>query len=132
MKKVTVNVTWDEIYGAWLASLSNCVAVADTLSQLKNDIATSIEVHLKTMREDGDAIPSEFQEEYELDFKLNAQALLHSCCDIVTQKALAEAAGISSKQMKHYYTGFHRPHSQQRAKIISGLHKLGHELLSVE
>jgi predicted RNase H-like HicB family nuclease len=132
MTTITVNITWCDNYGAWLELLPGCVAVGDTLDEVKENIVTSINMHLAGMREDGDPIPVEFKGNYHLDFKLNTQALLHSCGNIVTQVALSRATGISHKQINHYYTGYRSPRPEQRAKIILGLHKLGHELLKVE
>jgi predicted RNase H-like HicB family nuclease len=132
MKKIKVNITWSDNYGAWLELLPGCVAVGDTLDEVKRNIEISINMHLAGMREDGDPVPVEFQGEYQLEFKLNTQALLHSCGDIVTQVALSQATGISHKQINHYYTGYRNPRPEQRAKIVSGLHKLGHELLNVK
>jgi hypothetical protein len=89
-------------------------------------------MHLAGMREDDDPIPAEFQGDYQLEFKLNTQALLRSCGNIVTQMALSQVTGISHKQINHYYTGYRNPRPEQRSKIVSGLHKLGHELLNVK
>ncbi|MDR3132784.1 MAG: type II toxin-antitoxin system HicB family antitoxin [Prevotellaceae bacterium] len=112
--------------------LPGCVAVGDTLDEVKKNIRTSIDMHLVGMRKDRQPVPVEFRTNYQLCFKLNAQALLHSCENIVTQRALARAAGISHKQINHYYTGYRNPRPEQRVKIISGLHKLAHELLAAE
>jgi predicted RNase H-like HicB family nuclease len=132
MEKITINITWGDNYGAWLDILPGCVAVGDTLDEVKKNIKTSIDMHLAGMRKDGSPVPVEFQENYQLYFKLNAQALLHNCENIVTQRALARAAGISHKQINHYYTGYRNPRPEQRMKIISGLHKLAYELLAAE
>ena len=132
MKKITVNITWDNNYGAWLDILPGCVAVGDTLDEVKKNIKTAIDMHLAGMREDEDPVPGEFRSHYQLYFKQNTQALLHSCGDIVTQRALARATGINHKQINHYYTGYRNPRPEQRVKIVSGLHKLAHELLEAE
>jgi predicted RNase H-like HicB family nuclease len=132
MRKIIVNITWCNNYGAYVALLPGCVAVGDTLDEVKKNIEISINMHLAGMREDNDPIPVEFQDSYQLEFELNAQALLRSCGNIVTQVALSQATGISYKQINHYYIGYRNPRAGQRAKIVSGLHKLGHELLNVK
>jgi predicted RNase H-like HicB family nuclease len=132
MKKIIVNITWNDNYGAWLELLPGCVAVGDTLNEVKENIKTSINMHLAGMREDGDPVPVEFQTNYQLCFQLNTRALLHNSVNIVTQMALAKATGISHKQINHYYTGYRNPRPEQRMKIVSGLHKLAHELLATE
>jgi predicted RNase H-like HicB family nuclease len=133
MKKVIVGITWtDNNYGAWLESLPGCIATAATLPQVKKNIAEAVEFHLESMLEDGDPIPVEFRGGYELHFKLNTQALLHSCDGLVSQAALSRASGINQQQMSHYYTGHRSPRPEQRDKIVMGLHKIGQELLCVE
>jgi hypothetical protein len=49
----------------------------------------------------------------------------------VTKAALAKAAGMNPTQLSHYSFGLKKPRREQRNKIISGLHKLGNDLLSV-
>ena len=44
-------------YGAYVPDLRGCVAVGDTLEETQRLIREAIELHLKGMREDGDAIP---------------------------------------------------------------------------
>lgn len=44
-------------YGAYLPDLPGCVAVGKTLPEVKQLIREAVELHLKAMREDGDAIP---------------------------------------------------------------------------
>ena len=44
-------------YGAYVPALPGCVAVAKTEPQVRKLILEAIELHLKSMREDGDPIP---------------------------------------------------------------------------
>lgn len=44
-------------FGAYVPDLPGCVAVGDTIEQVHELITEGIELHLKGMREDGDAIP---------------------------------------------------------------------------
>jgi predicted RNase H-like HicB family nuclease len=85
-----VNITWCDNYGAWLDLLSGCVAVGDTLDEVKENIKMSVDMHLAGMREDLTPIPAEFQDEYQFDFKLNTQASRHHSTNIVTQVAHAK------------------------------------------
>ena len=43
--------------GAYVPDLPGCVAVGDTVEDVRNLIAQAIQLHLDGMREDGDPIP---------------------------------------------------------------------------
>jgi len=43
--------------GAYVPDLPGCVAVADTVEEVRRLIASAIQVHLEGMREDGEPIP---------------------------------------------------------------------------
>ena len=44
-------------YGAYAPDLPGCVATGRTLDETRQRMAQAIEMHLATMREDGDSIP---------------------------------------------------------------------------
>lgn len=44
-------------YGAYIPDLPGCVAVAKTEKRVRKLIQEAMELHLQTMREDGDPIP---------------------------------------------------------------------------
>ena len=45
-------------YGAYVPDLPGCVAVGETLDEVKNLIKEAIEFHLEGMKEDGLPVPS--------------------------------------------------------------------------
>ena len=44
-------------WGAYVPDLPGCVAVGNSLEEVQSLIRDAIEMHLETMREDGDPIP---------------------------------------------------------------------------
>ena len=44
-------------YGAYIPDLRGCVATGRTLKETRQRIAVALEMHLSSMREDGDPIP---------------------------------------------------------------------------
>ncbi len=44
-------------WGAYVPDLPGCVAVGKTRGEVENLIQGAVELHLRTMREDGDSIP---------------------------------------------------------------------------
>ena len=45
--------------------------------------------------------------------------------------ALSRITGINYRQLWHYASGMCKPRPAQRKRIEDGLHRLGHELLSI-
>jgi len=131
MRKIKVQVSWLDNYGAGSAEVPGCVATHKTLDGVKKAYAESLAWHLQAMQADGDEIPTSLQGEFEFEFELNIRALLHYFDGILTRSALARVTGINERQLGHYTTGHRNPRPAQRIKIIEGIHKIGSEFNSV-
>lgn len=132
MAKVQINVDWDGNYGAAPANEDIAVVVtAKTLDGIKKEFAEALELHLVSMREDGDAIPAEFAGDYELEFVLTGRALVHYADSLVARSALSEASGISPRQLGHYSTGIKKPRPQQVERIKNGIRTIMAQLSSL-
>jgi predicted RNase H-like HicB family nuclease len=131
MSKIKVQISWLDNYGACSDEIPGCVATHKTLEGVKKAYAESLGWHLEAMLADGDEIPEALQGEYELEFELNIQSLLHYFEGILTRSALARVTGINERQLGHYATGHRNPRSSQRNKIIEGIHRIGAEFNSV-
>ena len=71
------------------------------------------------------------QGDYELEFELNTQAILHYFTGILTPSALTRVTGINERLLGHYAKGYRNPRPAQRQKIIDGIRKIGAELNSL-
>ena len=131
-KKLLVNVTWEDNYGAWCDALPGCVAGNVTLEGLKRGMRTAIEWHLEAMHKDGEDIPEECQGEYEIEFRLNIPALMQKYKGVITHAGMERLTGINKRQFQHYAMGLHKPLPLQRRKIQRALHTFGKELQEVE
>jgi len=118
-------------YGACSDEVLGCVATNKTLEGVKKAYTESLGWHLDAMKADGDEIPEVLQEDFELEFELNIQALLHYFEGILTRSALSRVTGINERQLGHYATGHRNPRAAQRIKIIEGIHRIGTEFNSV-
>jgi predicted RNase H-like HicB family nuclease len=130
-RKLKVQVSWMENYGACSEEVLGCVATHKTLDGVKKAYTESLEWHLNAMRTDGDEIQEVLQEPYEIEFEMNTQALLHYFEGVLTRSALSRVTGINERQLGHYATGHRNPRPTQRQKIIEGIHKIGNEFTSV-
>jgi predicted RNase H-like HicB family nuclease len=131
MQKIKVQIGWLDNYGAGSNEVPGCVATHKTLDGVKKAYTESLEWHLEAMRADGDEIPNELQGEYELEFELNTQAVLHYFNGILTRSALARVTGINERLLGHYASGYRNPRPAQRQRIIDGIRKIGAEFNSV-
>ena len=131
MQTITVNIDWEENYGAYSEELAGCVATHKTLEGVKQAYLEALEFHMEGLRADGDAIPSVLHRKYRLDFVLNVRALLHYFEGVLTRSALSRITGINERQLGHYITGHRKPRPDQRNKIVEGLHRIGKEINSV-
>ena len=131
MQTITVNIDWEDNYGAYSEEVSGCVATNKTLEGVKQAYIEALEFHLQGVRADGDEIPAAMQGKYRLDYVLNVRALLHYFERVLTRSALSRVTGINERQLGHYITGHRKPRPEQRKKIVEGLHRIGKEINSV-
>jgi predicted RNase H-like HicB family nuclease len=131
MQTITVNIDWENNYGAYSEEVSGCVATNKTLEGVKQAYIEALEFHLKGLRAEGVEIPAAIQGKYKLDYILNVRALLHYFEGVLTRSALSRVTGINERQLGHYITGHRKPRPEQRKKIVEGLHRIGKEINSV-
>ena len=57
MEYVVIFEKGNNSYGASVPDLPGCIAVGETMEEVRELIAEAIEFHIEGLREDGDAIP---------------------------------------------------------------------------
>lgn len=133
MEKINVIVELAENnYAAYIPKLPGCVSTGKTFEELQRNLQEAIDFHLNGMREDGENIPKEFIDEYELAFHFDAESLLQHYKGIFTNSALERITGINQRQLQRYASGISKPRPEQAKKIQNALHSLGKELLGVQ
>lgn len=110
------------------------VITAKSIIELKREAVETLRFHVEGMKADGDDVPQWLVDgHYELDYHyLSAAALLKACEPYASLAALSRATGINQRQLSHYANGVRHPRTEQRKRIVEGVHKIGLELLSVE
>lgn len=132
MEKAIILVDWDKNYAAAPKNESiACIATGRSLEELKLNFERSLKMHLQCMKEDGDSIPAEFADGFELVYVLSGKALMHFVDQLVTRKALSHETGINIQQLSHYAKGRSNPRPQMQEKIISGVRRIGQKLLEI-
>ena len=118
-------------YGVWFEDLPHVFGFGETAEAAKADAKSALDGYIVALDKCNQPIPEILQGEYELVFQYDVEALLKNIDGAVTKTALAKAAGINPTQLSHYSSGLKKPRKKQREKIITGLHKIGRELLAV-
>ncbi len=72
MRYAVVIEKGENSYGAYVPDLPGCVAVGETLEEVKALIAEAIEFHIEGMLEDGSPIPHPTSISYEVDVLLES------------------------------------------------------------
>ena len=57
MKYLVIFEKGESSYGAYVPDLPGCVAVGESLQEVKHSIREAVAMHLQKMRKDGDEIP---------------------------------------------------------------------------
>ncbi len=58
MEYVVIFEKGENSYGASVPDLPGCIAVGETIEEVRELIAEAIEFHIEGLREDGDVVPS--------------------------------------------------------------------------
>lgn len=62
---------------------------------------------------------------------LSMAALLRKCERFTSPAAIARVSGINQQQLSHYASGLRTPRTEQRKRIVDGIHRIGREFLEV-
>ena len=118
-------------YGVQFEELPYVFGFGETVEAAKSDAKAAIESYIVALNRCNQPIPEILQDEYELVFEFDIEALLKYIDGTVTKTALAKASGINATQLSHYSSGLKKPRKAQLERIVAGLHKLGRDLLAV-
>lgn len=139
MEIITVKVGWcaDEStcgkgnFSAYSDQIPGCfVTFAGNFADFEAYWQESVNYHVECL--DVNELPDCLKVPHTFRYEMTVQALLHYYDGILTRAAISRATGINQNQLSHYMNGVRNPRPDKRRLIINGLHKIGHELLTVE
>lgn len=134
--KIKVHVGWSG--NNFCCGLSEGVggivtATGKTLAKAKENFEESLRWHIEGCVADGDVLPDYIiNGNYELDYELDAAAMLREAERFTTMAAISRATGINQKQLSHYANMVKNPRPAQRQRIVEGLHEIGRQFLAVQ
>lgn len=121
----------EDNYSAYIEGVDGVVATGESIDEIKTNMLEAIGIFVEECREFGCEVPDALQGEYEVNFKMDVSTLMAFYSGIFSKAGLERLTGINQKQLWHYANGSSRPRPEQRQRIESALHQLGHELISV-
>ena len=129
METIKVIIDWLDNYGAVSEQIPGCVATHKTYEGIKEAYKSSLAFHKEGLVED--EVPECLKGEFKLEFEETTRALLYRFDGILTRAAISRATGINEKQLRHYMSGFRKARPDKRKKIVTAIHNIGNEFLSV-
>jgi predicted RNase H-like HicB family nuclease len=108
------------------------VAVTGSFEKLKKEIAESITFYVDCAKKDNEPYPGALDGKDSLRYRFDVESLLSAYDGIISRAAIAQMSGIDERRLTYYSCGQLRPRPVQRERIVSGIHKIGRELLEVE
>lgn len=129
METIKVIIDWLDNYGAVSDQVNGCVATAKGLDEVKKAYASALAFHREGLT--SEEMPDCLKGDFTLEFELTTRALLHQLDGVLTRAAISRATGINERQLYHYMSGIRTPRPDKRKKILSAIHDIGLQLLSV-
>jgi len=135
MEKIKVEIQWcDKNFGASFGdNVPGAVAfTADSFEKLQKEAEEVLSFHVNGMLADGDDVPQWLvNKDYEFEYSYaDVPTLLKACECYASLAAISRASGINQHQLSHYANGIKTPRSQQRKRIIDGIHRIGKQLIA--
>lgn len=118
-------------YAAIVEGLDGFVCTAETFDELKKEVQEGIDFHIEGLKEDGDPVPSVFEQPYTLLYKWSVESLLYYYKGVLSLSGLEKITGIRQTQLGHYAAGRSVPRRKQMEKIEESLHHFAEELKEI-
>ena len=123
MNKIIINIDW--VPSNYCAAPANedlaCVATGKTLEEVQQNIVEALSFHIESLREDGEAIPTEFLADWEPEYHLSTRAQLKYADRYIVRKSLAREIGVAEQQLSHYANGQRHPRPEMQQRISDGI-----------
>ena len=124
MEKIEVNVSWcDKNFGASLSeNVPGAVVItAKSYDELLDEVRETLNFHVEGMLADGDDVPQWLRDgDYEIEYHLDAAALLQMCSPYASIAAISRASGINQHQLSHYANGIKKPVPNNAGVLLKG------------
>ena len=131
-KSVTIIVEKaSEGFSAYVPELPGCITFGNSLDEIKENIREAITLQLEGMKEDGEEIPFNLQEDFNIELKLDV-AQVFNLYQSINSTGFAKRIGMNQSLLSQYVNGIKKPSEKQARRILEGVVNFGRELSHIQ
>lgn len=116
-------------FGAYSENCDGIYAAGNSVKEVKEDTLEAIELIKKNLPKD--RWPKALKGDFEIEWKFDIQSFLEFYSQYMSLAGMERATGINQKQLSNYLNKRSVPRKKQAERIITGIHNLASELLSI-
>lgn len=130
MEKIVMVISASkDSFGAYSENCEGIFAAGDTLEEAKADTYEAIRLIKKNLPEE--RWPEQIKGEFEIEWKFDVSSFLEYYSSFISLAGMEKLTGINQKQLSNYLNHRAVPRRKQADRIVTGIHKFAHELLSI-
>ena len=118
-----------DLYCAYSDNCDGIYAAGDTLEEAKADTYKAIEGIKRNLPVD--RWPEQIKGDFEIEWKFDVPSFLEYYSSFISLAGMEKMTGINQKQLSNYLNHRAVPRKKQADRIITGIHRFAHELLSI-
>ncbi len=118
-----------DYYGAMSVNCDGIYSAGPDIGSVKADTYKAIEGIKRNLPEE--RWPKQIKGEFEIEWKFDVPSFLEYYGSIMSLAGMEKMTGIKRKQLSNYLNHRSVPRKKQTDRIINGIHKFAHELLSI-
>jgi predicted RNase H-like HicB family nuclease len=118
-------------FSAYVPELPGCITFGNSLDEIKENIREAITLQLEGMKEDGEEIPFNLQEDFNIELKLDV-AQVFNLYQSINSTGFAKRIGMNQSLLSQYVNGIKKPSEKQARRILEGVVNFGRELSHIQ
>ena len=118
-------------FTAYVPELPGCVTFGNSLDEIKENIREAIILQLNGMKEDGEEVPFNLREDFNVELKLDV-AQVFNLYQSINSTGFAKRIGMNQSLLSQYVNGIKKPSEKQARRILEGVVNFGRELSHIQ
>ena len=130
MGKIIMNISAStDSFGAFSENCEGIYAAGDTIEAVQADAYEAIRLIKENLSEE--RWPEQIKGDVEIEWKFDVPSFLKYYSSFISLAGMEKMTGINQKQLSNYLNHRAVPRRKQADRIVTGIHKFAHELLSI-
>ena len=115
--------------GAYSDNCEGIFAEGESIEEVKSDTFKAIEEIKRNLPVE--RWPEQIKGDFEIEWKFDVPSFLDYYSNFISLAGMEKMTGINQKQLSNYLNHRAVPRQKQADRIITGIHRFAHELLSI-